>query len=202
MSGRGDETMRTTEDLRALLDELFTIKGDYIRLAFHEEHWMERGEPATAESLLALEKRIGKPIPPSYRAFLELHDGWKHFSGGVHLLSVEDQSSDWVREWLGMLDMAFVAIKEPNPFEHGAVPIALGEGEHSFLLLDPSSSRSDGEMNFVAYYFGEIQDTFEDFTSYLLRDMEIEKCCHAGKKRVGYTRPVWPRRHGNSQNDT
>jgi hypothetical protein len=167
--------MKKHAGLRKLIDQLAETKREYTRLAFDEEDSMKLGEPASQSQIAKLERRLGKPLPPSYRAFLELHNGWEHFDGGLNLLSVEDQDSDWVRDWLKMLAMAFTAVKEENPFEKGALPIMLGEGEHTFLILDPRTVRRDGEMDFVKYTFAQVDERFKDFTSFLQGDLEGER---------------------------
>ena len=91
------------------------------------------------------------------------------------MLAIEDQDSEWVKDWLKMLSMGFLAINEENPFERGAIPVVLGEGEHRFLILDPRTIREDGEMDFVKYTLAEVQARFKDFTSYLLHDLEVER---------------------------
>jgi len=166
--------MKKHTDLQKLIHELAEVKREYYRLAFDEEHPMKLGEPATLKQIAKLEQRLGKPLPPSYRDFLELHNGWEHFDGDLNLLSVNDQDSDWVKEWLKMLAMAFEEVGEENPFDKGAIPVMLGEGEHRFLILDPRTVRPDGEMDFVKYTFAEAEDQFEDFTSFLRYDLEVE----------------------------
>ena len=167
--------MKKHADLQKLIHDLAEIKREYSRLAFDEEHRMKLGEPATPEQIAKLERRLGKPLPPSYRAFLELHNGWESFDGSLNLLSVQDQESDWVKEWLKMLLTLFRAVKEENPFEKGAIPVLLGEGEHDFLILDPRTVRKDGEMDFVKFHFAEVDDRFKDFTSFLRNDLEVER---------------------------
>ena len=118
--------MKKYADLQKLIHELAEVKREYSRLAFDEEDRMMLGEPASPSQIAKLERRLGKPLPPSYRAFLELHNGWELFDGGLNLLSVEDQDSEWVQEWLKMLAMAFKAVDEENPFETRAIPVMLG----------------------------------------------------------------------------
>lgn len=167
--------MKKYADLQKLIHELAEVKREYSRLAFDEEDRMMLGEPASPSQIAKLERRLGKPLPPSYRAFLELHNGWEHFDGGLNLLSVEDQDSEWVQEWLKMLAMAFKAVDEENPFETRAIPVMLGEGDHSSLALDPHTVRPNGEMDFVKYDFAEVNNRFKDFTSFLRNDLEVER---------------------------
>src|SRR5688572_7913807 len=42
--------------------------------------------PASAASIQAVERRLGLPLPASYRAFLSVHDGWPGFFHGANLL--------------------------------------------------------------------------------------------------------------------
>lgn len=167
--------MDKNSDLQQLIRELINIKREYSRLAFDEEDHMRLGEPASPRQIATLEKHIGMPLPLSYRAFLELHNGWENFDGGLNLLSIEDQDSDWVKDWLKMLAMAFTAVDQENPFEKGAIPIMLGEGEHSFLIMDPRTIRKDGEMDFILFNFAEIDGRFNNFLSFLRHDLEVEQ---------------------------
>lgn len=43
--------------------------------------------PASKERIAAMEERLGRRIPPSYREFLEVSDGWRHAGGFVWLLA-------------------------------------------------------------------------------------------------------------------
>ena len=167
--------MKKHADLKRLIHELAEAKREYSRLAFDEEDRMKLGEPASPKQIAKLERRLGRPLPPSYKACLELHNGCDNFDGGLNLLAVEDRDSDWVKEWLKMLSMAFKEVREENPFEEGAIPILLGEGERSFLTLDPRTVRPDGEMDFVEFDLAEEENRFKDFTSFLRHDLDMER---------------------------
>jgi hypothetical protein len=45
--------------------------------------------------------------------------------------------------------------------------VLLGTDESSFLVLDPSSRRADGEMDLVLYDYMQEERRFPDFPSYL-----------------------------------
>ncbi len=55
-----------------------------------EQPWRDGGSPAprgaSEESLQAAERRLGRALPPSYRAFLRQHDGWERLFDGASLL--------------------------------------------------------------------------------------------------------------------
>lgn len=160
------------DSLETLIHEIMKAKREYDRLAFDEERPHELGPPASPQQIARLEGILGKPLPPSYRAFLELHNGWSHYDGGAKLLAIEDHDSKWVRERLLELARGFEGVS-PSPFETGAIPVLLGTNEHNFLFLDPSKVRKNGEMDFVMYDYTEEEDRFKDFTSYLRDDLEV-----------------------------
>ncbi len=72
--------------------------------------WLGR-TPATKEQIDALEKRIERKLPPSYRSFLEFSNGWE----GCLTFSIDDlwstEKVDWLREtygeWAGVFDSPF-----------------------------------------------------------------------------------------------
>lgn len=162
--------------LETLIREIMEAKLEYDRLAFDEERPHELGPPASPKQIAKLEGILGKSLPPSYRAFLELHNGWSHFDGGAKLLAVEDHEGEWVKDRWETFANGFEDIEvEDNPFEIGAIPVLLGPDEYNFLVLDPRKVRKNGEMDFVMYYYSEEEDRFEDFTSYLQDYLEVKR---------------------------
>lgn len=158
-------------DLIADLAEAFRQRD---RLVFDEEYPHELGRPCSRSQLAMLERILGKPLPPSYRAFLELHDGWDKFVGGAKLLAIEDHGAAWVKKRLEDLDTLFYEEQEvKNPFSEGAIPILLGEDERSFLVLDPRTVRPNGEMDFVQYDLTQEERRFGDFTSFLQHKLKV-----------------------------
>ncbi|MFJ9433200.1 SMI1/KNR4 family protein [Streptomyces sp. NPDC101490] len=75
------------------------ITSDEVRKAIEEhrqvisEERLEAGwagaEPAGEEAIVAAEERLGVRLPPSYRNFLRVSDGWENI-GSVDLLPVGD----------------------------------------------------------------------------------------------------------------
>lgn len=109
------------------------------------------GAPATPAAIAAFEKRIGFPLPPSYRMFLGLHDGWEHFSGQAHLLSIKAQgtasyralSKGWARAASAQKGRAHVEAA----YVFGMRPTRLA---HPVWMFDRSSSDARGELAIVA----------------------------------------------------
>jgi hypothetical protein len=165
--------MKNPADLRKLIDELFEAKREYDRLVSDEEGTQQLGPPASSKQIAKLVDILGAPLPPSYRAFLELHNGWRDFDGGAKLLSVEDQSSAWVKARLEQLGDRLFEDDRKNPFLNGAMPVLLGEDEHNYLVLSPRKIHENGEMDFVMYDYSEEEQRFSDFTSFLQHDLDL-----------------------------
>lgn len=165
--------MKGQHELQQLIQDLAEAKREYDRLVFDEEDEHELGPPASAKQLAKLESIIGKFLPPSYRSFLELHNGWCDFAGGAKLLEIDDQGSAWVEKRLKELGELLFEENSKNPFLNGAIPILLGKDENSFLVLDPNKVQKNGEMDFVMYDYGIEERRFSDFTSFLRNDLKL-----------------------------
>ncbi|MEW1638345.1 SMI1/KNR4 family protein [Streptomyces sp. NPDC093801] len=134
-------------------------------------------EPAAPERIAALEARLGAPLPPSYRAFLEVTDGWRWAGEFVELLapaaevgpvreltaSLHEDLTMWEREDLDAdLDEEDEEDEDEGDEEEGdeeeyesarwnrAVQISL-TGDQTWLLLDPGDVDADGEWAAYRY---------------------------------------------------
>jgi hypothetical protein len=164
--------MELRSEIKKLLDDFVEAKREYIRLCFDKEYSAKLGKPASPEQIAELEERIEKPLPPSYRAFLELHNGFENFIGIQNLLAVEDQDAGWVEGELERIGDNFEEFGGDNPFEKGAIPVQLGKDQPVYLVLDPKKVRKNGEMDFVEYDNTEEQNRFKDFASFLRSKVE------------------------------
>lgn len=159
--------------LQELINELADAQREYDQLAFDEEFPHDLGEPCSLPQIARLEAILGAPLPPSYRAFLELHNGWERFDGEARLLAVEDQESEWVKNWVAGRDAFFYESDDQNPFKQGAIPIMVGVDQTNFLVLDPRTVRPDGEMDFVAYDIASEEERFSSFVSFLQDELAL-----------------------------
>ena len=160
------------EELRAVIQELSAAQREYDLLAYDEEDAHELGPPCSSYQISTLESVLSKQLPPSYRAFLELHNGWSDFDGQAKILGVEDHAEQWVLDRIGEIEKLFFDDSE-SPFSRGCLPVLLGKHEDNYVVLDPSFVRPDGEMDFVAFYYGEEEERFEDLTSFLREDLRL-----------------------------
>ncbi|MCA9640391.1 MAG: SMI1/KNR4 family protein, partial [Myxococcales bacterium] len=87
------ETSPESESQATWRDLLRAIRGRQTEL-MRQRPWRDSGlvpNPSGREQQLAdAEARLGRTLPPSYRAFLASHDGWPRFYEGAGLLGAKD----------------------------------------------------------------------------------------------------------------
>lgn len=113
--------------------------------------------PAPHARIAALEERLGRRLPPSYRAFLHVTDGWRHAGGFVwRLAGTEDVRphqdacgfAAWFREELD---------EDSTPEEvllagMGERALQLDvESDATYVLMDPGDVGDDGEWAVYTY---------------------------------------------------
>jgi len=134
------------EKLRGLVREIFKLNAE-LRSLLGVNTEQALGRPATETEIRALETHLEVTLPPSYRDFLRICNGWQHFSGNLHLLSVaqqiEGEYAQYVHQWKGEQ----WAAGEPVPVESLVVGIALHT--NTARLLDRNKVGVDGEMEAV-----------------------------------------------------
>jgi hypothetical protein len=111
------------------------------------------GAPAAEASIQQLEQKLGRALPPSYRAFLRLHDGWKMVDGVSDLLPVRDlltgPRAEKIRAW-----QAEVAKSGDARAAKGLV-IGWADINPTRLLLLPDEESGDGEWPLLMHYKDE-----------------------------------------------
>ncbi|MFG2440723.1 SMI1/KNR4 family protein [Streptomyces sp. NPDC048508] len=109
-------------------------------------------DPATEADIVAMEDRLGRAMPPSYREFLRVSDGWSHAGGFVWKLA-GTREAHWHDDAMGLgEDFDEYWAEEDNPEEVraqvGLWSRALQldvESDMTFVLLDPQDVGPDGE---------------------------------------------------------
>jgi cell wall assembly regulator SMI1 len=106
--------------------------------------------PATPEQLADYEKYLGRKLPDSYRAFLELHNGYDWLAFPGHMLSIESvmpggQHYDDIVEW-----------KKATAEYGGAevldgIVIANYDQPNSWIYLDPNRPSAKNELTVVEW---------------------------------------------------
>jgi cell wall assembly regulator SMI1 len=151
--------------------------------------------PAVAEELQALETNIGRPLPPSLRASLMVHNGESDDPVGLLYSYQLLQTSQILDEWTTMRDVAAGWSDEQNtpldPVEgvqlrhwHTSwLPLA-GDGGGNFFCVDadPGPGGNVGQVLFFDHEVGP--------THVAARDLEDWLTVFAGKLESG-TMHIW-----------
>ncbi|MFG2918887.1 SMI1/KNR4 family protein [Kitasatospora sp. NPDC048298] len=102
--------------------------------------WLGSG-PASGERITAVEERLGHRLPPSYRAFLEVTDGWRHAGGFVYRLAGSGEAH-WHEDAFGLSE--YYGEGELEGMWARALQLDV-ESDMTTVLLDPLAVGEDGE---------------------------------------------------------
>ncbi|MFD8206702.1 SMI1/KNR4 family protein [Streptomyces sp. NPDC059695] len=142
-----------------------------------EESGIPLGEPgADAAAIVAAEKRLGVRLPPSYREFLAVSDGWVvEQPAAIHRLG---GAADI--QWFGDPHAMTALYEERLGEEPSAEEVLLAgmwrralrletESDASHALLDPGDLDEDGEWALYVYkgWSGEVPDRHPSFRAYM-----------------------------------
>ena len=68
---------------RALLSEIRAVQTEIMRTAPYRDAGLVPNPGASETKIEQAERRIGRPLPPSYREFLLENNGWPRFFEGA-----------------------------------------------------------------------------------------------------------------------
>ncbi|MFF0221146.1 SMI1/KNR4 family protein [Streptomyces sp. NPDC004629] len=107
--------------------------------------------PASEERIAAMDERLGRRMPPSYREFLKVSDGWRHAGGFVWLLAGTEDAR-WHNDESGLADTFEEYLDEDaGPEERREADIWRRglqldvESDITHVLMDPEDVDEDGE---------------------------------------------------------
>ncbi|MFJ1732729.1 SMI1/KNR4 family protein [Streptomyces sp. NPDC088254] len=135
------------------------------------------GRPGADEAAItAAEERLGRRLPPSYREFLAVSDGWRvNQTAGVYRLGgVAD--IDWFQDPHGMTPLYEQELGD-DPREEDVLLAGMWrralrletDSDMSNALLDPGDSDEDGEWALYVYkgWSGELPERYPSFRAYM-----------------------------------
>lgn len=156
LAGYSAEVLRTTSD-----DELAHVSAEQRAAG-----WLGFAG-ASSEDLALLEQRLGTALPPSYRSFLAVSDGWLHI--GPFMWSMRTTGDVmWLRD--ADPDLCDILRKGATPAESSLADHALlvsGDGDAQYWLLDPGDVSASGEWAayiWASWYPG-LDDRYESFAA-------------------------------------
>jgi hypothetical protein len=138
---------------------------------------------AALRAISAVERRIRRRLPPSYRAFLHEHDGWPLFFEGASLLGTRELSKPGYAE---LSRATFAAYETPIPemgppsrpqgSAEAMIPFGMDPKATTIFAFNPAVVRPDGEMEVILWVneLGERTDSFTDFLSMVLEMLEVD----------------------------
>lgn len=139
--------------------------------------------PAASEvALERAEERMGRPLPPSYRAFLKLHDGWPRFLDGASLLGTANLGH---RQYEDLARAAFEAAETPvpdlgppsRPRARSLIPFGADLEGTTLFAFNPAVVGPDGEYEVIAWVneLGVRQPSFAAFLEWILDMAEQDR---------------------------
>jgi hypothetical protein len=152
---------------RAVVDGRKVRSTYYTALGLSDEQQL--GPPASLAQLTEIEARIGKSLPPSYRTFLCLYDGWRMATASMELLSVAEmlggprQAS--IRKWQQR------ALEAGDSVAGRSLVIAVSVVTPTKLLLDPETVDAEGEWECVSHHKDE-EISYPSFLAWLEESVE------------------------------
>jgi hypothetical protein len=151
------------------IQEVLRLNEQYYTL-IEVESEQALGPPNTEERIRQLEDHVDYRLPPSYRMFLSLHDGWNNWEGDERLLSIGDFYSGRYFEQVRKIKQ-FAWDEGISVLVEGIV-VGVCLTSASLLLLDPTRTDERGEMEIVNWEHTEVE-RFPDFLK-LLQDSAVD----------------------------
>ncbi len=171
-------------DWRLILQSVRTIQTELMRVAPFRDAGLVPNPRAKPWEIDIAEAKLTAPLPPSYRAFLELHNGWPRFFEGADLLGTADLTKSAHRE---LIRAAVEATEGPSSFrdsaEHSrAQAIVFGADPQGTTLFafDPDDVDADGEYAVIAWVneIGVRQPNFAAFLAFIEDVCKSELASH------------------------
>jgi hypothetical protein len=141
--------------------------------------------PASAAALDAYAERLGGALPPSYRAFLERHDGWAEFWGATWIAGAAGEARRYVDEQLASrkrYDRRLGSLDHPDIEIEGRRYAVIGGNDNGGFLALGDVAGPDGERAVLDLPRGFVENEWPSFLDFLhqqygcrLRALERER---------------------------
>jgi hypothetical protein len=130
---------------------------------------------ASAVAIAKAEKRLKRALPPSYREFLALHDGWPRFFDGASLLGTANIG---LRRYEDLARAVFEAAETPvpdlgpprRPRARALIPFGADLEGTTLFAFNPQVTQANGEYEVIAWVneIGIRQPSFRAFLDFVL----------------------------------
>lgn len=153
------------------VQEVFKLNQEYYDL-IQAGIKQQLNPPAKESEIAAFEKRLGQRLPLSYRIFLSLHNGWQHWEGDTHLISIEQQQRGEYAEWIQKLRRE--SWDEGNSAAMDGIFIGVQLNSVGGFVVDTSKVDDRGEMEIINLEYSEVA-RYSDFIDLLQQTAEDTK---------------------------
>ncbi|MFE7116337.1 SMI1/KNR4 family protein [Streptomyces sp. NPDC057654] len=176
---------RWSEEWAGAQDDLDELDAD--DLAARQRAWLG-ADPASEADITAMEARLGHEMPPSYREFLRVSDGWRNAGGFVYALAGTHQAH-WHEDAMGLgEDWGGAESPEEERAQVGLWSRGLQldvESDATYVLLDPGDVGPDGEwaVRVWASWHAEPPERYPSFAAFMVAMHQEFHHLEAGRDR-------------------
>lgn len=170
----------TPDGIHARLQQLISELIAEIRRYAERKHNPGRvpvpNPPATTAELQRLQEYVGRRLPSSYRAFLELHNGCTNLAFPGNMLSIADimpPSPIYAR----IVEWKKLSAQYGSGEVLDGVVIADGNDPNHWVYLDPNAPTSVDEWSVVVDTPSD-SNTYEDLPAFFVSRLQVVKNFH------------------------
>ncbi len=161
-----------------LLDAIRDAQAEILRAMPYRDFGLTPSAGASEGAIRVAEERLGRRLPPSYRAFLARHDGWPRFYDGATLLGTANLGR---RMYEDLARATFDAAETPEPdlgppsrFKPRVlIPFGIDMQATTLFVFNPAVCDAQGEYEVIAW-INELGIRRSSFQSFL--EMILELC--------------------------
>jgi cell wall assembly regulator SMI1 len=171
------------DQVAALVTKLRSLREKHIQL----DRWgadMKLAPPAPWKDIIKLEKTFGFEFPPSYRAFLQLHNGWYKFWPDWSLIGVsgpltEKMLTDARRTMKSyhnvvhrdgdekISELMKLECRNRNVIYPPHHPVMATDFNGGVMVFDRNRRHPNGEYEIVELRYASVQYRYQDFIALL-----------------------------------
>jgi hypothetical protein len=163
--------------IQVLLAQIRLVQTEIMRAMPFRDIGLVPNPGASEAAIASAERRIGRPLPPSYRAFLREADGWPRFFEGATLLGTSCLGK---RTYEALAHAACEAAETPVPdvgppsryrrTAQALIPFGIDLQATTLFAFNPSVIGAGGEYQVIAWVneIGVRRDSFPDFLEFVL----------------------------------
>ncbi|MEZ4225799.1 MAG: SMI1/KNR4 family protein [Polyangiaceae bacterium] len=167
-------------DVAELLNQIRQAQVEILQTMPYRDFGLDGHKGASDTAVRVAEQRLGRALPPSYREFLRICDGWPRFYDGATLLGTASLGR---RMYDDLARAAFEAAETPEPdlgppsrFKPKVlIPFGIDMQATTLFVFNPAAVSESGEYEVIAW-MNEIGVRRSSFASFLEMVLEL---CHA-----------------------